>query len=106
MSSTWYNSPTLHTSLVFSRSNYKENVNLLLTTDILELYCKYLTNPRGKDVTQGQFLSGIMLVWIWFSFSLTGCLIKPKEHSLANYLPITGCRADGFMHFPKALAQR
>ena len=29
-----------------------------------------------QDVIKGSFLSGVQLVWIQFSFSLTGCLMK------------------------------
>ena len=47
------------------------------------------------DVTQGQFLSSVGLVWIQ---SFLGCLIKVKVHSL-YYLYITGKRIDGFIAF-------
>ena len=47
-----------------------------------------------QNVTQGQFLSGVKLIWIQFSFSLTVSLTKAKEPSLPFYLAIAGVRAD------------
>ena len=37
---------------------------------------------NGQDVTQGQFLCGVQLVWIQ---NFTGCLNKVKEPSLPYY---------------------
>ena len=54
------------------------------------MYSKYVfTQPlhHGQDVTQGQFFSGILLIWISFSFK-TSCHAKTKELSLPYYLPI------------------
>ena len=42
---------------------------------------------------------------IQFPLSWTGCLANSKEPSLPYYLSIARERRDGFMHFPKALAQ-
>ena len=55
---------------------------------------------HGKDAIQGQFLSGLKLVWIQsFSFTSTGCQTMAKEPNPLNYLPIAGGREemDGFM---------
>ena len=50
---------------------------------------------HGLDVTQGQFSSGVKLVWIQeLFFFYTGCLTKFKEHSLPYYLPIAVGRPD------------
>ena len=56
-------------------------------------------------MTWVQFLNGVKLVWIQFSFSLTGCLTKTIELSLPYYLDIAGGWRDGFMPFPSALEQ-
>ena len=71
--------------------------------------CKYLfTQPliHGQDMTQCQFSSEVPLVWIIFSFSLTGCCTKAKEASLPYYLSIAGGRWDEFVPFPRALVWR
>ena len=47
-----------------------------------------------QDTTQGQYLSGVKLVWIQSSFSLMSCHTKAKEHSLPYYLLIAGGRID------------
>ena len=54
--------------------------------------CIY-TNPG----TQSQFLSGIVLVWIQFSFSKTGCFNKAKEPGQSYYLPVA-VGIDEFVH--------
>ena len=43
--------------------------------------------PLGQDMTQGQFLSGVLQVWIQ-----TSCLTKAEEPSLPFYLPFAGGR--------------
>ena len=56
--------------------------------------CMYLSNPSpmSKMWHKVNFLSGKKLVWIQFSFSLSGCLTKAKEPTLHYYLPIAGKR--------------
>ena len=49
------------------------------------------TFPHKQDVTQGQFLSGVLQVWIEFSFK-TNCHTKVKETSLPYNLPLAGGR--------------
>ena len=41
-----------------------------------------------QDVTQGQFLNWVHLVWINFSFFWTSCPTQDKESSLIYYSPI------------------
>ena len=59
-----------------------------------------------QNVSQGQFLSGVQLVWIQFSFFSTACVIKTTEPSLFHYLPTDGNESDRFMPFPRILAQK
>ena len=65
----------------------------------------YITQSlcHRKNVTQGQFLSGLKLV---NQFSFSGCLTKVKEPSLLYYLPTAWKRKKkGFMPFQKAQSQ-
>ena len=39
-------------------------------------------------MTQGQFLNGVKLICIQFSFSKIGCLTKAKEPRQPYYLPL------------------
>ena len=59
-----------------------------------------------QNVTQGQFFKqstgGLNSE---FSFFKTDCLNKAKEPNLPNDLPIARERTDGFMPFPRVLAQ-
>ena len=62
------------------------------------------TFHHKQDVTQGQFSSGVHLVWIQsFFFSLIGYHTKVKEPSMPYYLPIAGKRIVGFIPFWKDL---
>ena len=64
----------------------------------------YPTPPLGQDMTQGQFLSGVLTgLNSEFSFSYTSCLTKAEEPSLPYYLPIAGGRIIGFIPFPRVL---
>ena len=52
-----------------------------------------------QDARQCLFFRRILTGWNWdFSFSLTGCHTKVKEHSQSNYLTIAGGRIVGFIH--------
>ena len=62
----------------------------LALNNLQRLIC-HKTQPNQinheQDVTRGQVLSEVQLVWIQnFSFSLIGCLTKAKEPSLPIYL--------------------
>ena len=48
----------------------------------------YLPNPSATNRIQCQFLNGVKLVWIQFSFSFTGCHTKVKDPSILYYLHI------------------
>ena len=52
----------------------------------------YLLNSSGmgRMCHEGQFWSGVKLVWIQFSFSWVGCLNKTKELGLRCYLSVAG----------------
>ena len=62
--------------------------------------CLYLPKLFVGCVTQGQFLSGVLLVWIQSLHSRLVSLLKLK-------IPVysTGGRRDGFMPFFEALMQ-
>ena len=61
------------------------------------------TPPLGQDMTQGQFLSGVLQVGIQ-SFPSPRLVATPTEEpSLPYYLPITGRRIFGFIRFPRVL---
>ena len=61
--------------------------------------------PHEQDVTQGQFLNGIQLIWIhFFSFSQTGCHTKAKEPNLSYNLPIARRRIVRFITFSRVSA--
>ena len=64
----------------------------LCLLQILEIYI-YTSTLKWQDTTQGQFLSGVQLIWLQFSFSKFGYLIKAKEPSLSYCLPIQGISA-------------
>ena len=68
-------------------------------------YYPYLPTPSlGQDMTQGQFLSGVLTgLNSEFSFSWTSCITKAKELSLPYYLPISAGRIIGFISFPRVL---
>ena len=60
-----------------------------------------------QDKARSQFLSRVLLVLnLEFSFFRIGCHTKAKEPRLPHYLPIARRRTNGFMLFPRALAQR
>ena len=75
------------------------------TTKILQkfwliLVCMYLpTLPYGQDEIQGQFLSGVLQIWIQ-SFPSPRLAEEP---SLSYYLPIAGGRIIRFIPFPRVL---
>ena len=50
------------------------------------VFTKLLRNEQ--DVVQGQFLIGVLLVWIQSSFSEIGCLTKSSEPTLSYSCPI------------------
>ena len=54
---------------------------------------------------QDQFLGGVQLVSIQFSFSLTGCITKAKEPNLSYYIPIAGREVMNLYLSSKALAR-
>ena len=55
-------------------------------------------------MTQGQFLSGVQLVWTKFSFSLAYCLTKTKETQSAS-LFIYNWNGNNWIHaFPKGIS--
>ena len=51
-----------------------------------------------KDVIHGQFLIGVQLVRIKFSFSLTGCRTKAKQPILSDYLHMNGSGENRWIH--------
>ena len=87
---------------------YKEIVYFILTKIFIMFYTYVFTQLFCH--WQFFFLGRVKLVWIQFSFE-TGCLTKARESSLPYYLPIVewewewGVRKNGFMSFPRALAQ-
>ena len=86
--------------------NHSWNILNAVSTVHTELMyvCIYPTPPYVKDVTQGQFLSGVLTgLNSEYSFSLTGCLTKAKKPSLPYNQPITGERIIGFILFPRVL---
>ena len=63
-------------------------------------YSSYLpTPPLGQDMTQGQFLSGVLTVFLL----LDCCLTKAEELSLPYYIHIAGGRINWIIHFPWVL---
>ena len=75
---------------------------LLYSPDFFSyVFTQHLCN--AQDVTQGQFLSGVQLVLLQFSFSETDCLTKAKELSLPDYLCINRGRFDAF---PKGISAK
>ena len=72
---------------------HEEQEHFLLKPPLFRPSKNIFSQPLQKrqDVTQGQFLSRVLLVWIQFSFS-TGYLTKAKVSSLPYYLPIIGER--------------
>ena len=63
-------------------------------------------HKNRQDVTQSQFWRGVQLVWIQFSFSLTGYHTKVKEFSLPNYLPKAGGKNRKIDDFPKGISMK
>ena len=58
------------------------------------------------DVTQGQFLRGVKLVWIQsFPPHVVVVWSRAKESNLPNYLVIGSGGTDGFMPFPRVFVQ-
>ena len=63
------------------------------------IFTQFVCNEQ--EVTQGQFLSKLKLVWNQFSSFYTGC--KRTQFAIL-FLPIAGWGwTDGFMPFPRAL---
>ena len=60
------------------------------------------TPPLGQDMTQGQFLSGVLQVWIQ-SFPSPRQVASPRLKNLVcpNIFPIAGGRIIGFIPFPR-----
>ena len=67
----------------------------------IAIYPYLPTPPLGQDMTQGQFLSGVLNSE--FSFSKISSLTKAEEPCLPYYLPIAGRRIIGFIPFPRVL---
>ena len=64
------------------------------------LFLSYLpTPPLGQNMTQGQFLSGVLRFWIQ-SFPSPRLVASPR---LPYYLPIAGGRIIGCIPFPRVL---
>ena len=69
-------------------------------------FIRYIfTNPStraGYDI-RSIFKRSLTGLTSEFSFSYTSCLTKAEETSLPYYLPITGGRIIGCIHFPRVL---
>ena len=64
----------------------------------------YIYIYMGQDMTQGQFLSGVLQVLIQgFPSPRLVALPRLKSPSLPYYLPIAGGRIIGFIPFPRIL---
>ena len=68
-------------------------------------YIYLLIPPHWKDMTHGQFLSGVLLVSIQSFPPRLVCLTKAEKLSLPYYLPIVGGRIIGFIPFPRVLVR-
>ena len=55
------------------------------------------------DVTQGEFLSGVLQVSFQFSFFKTSSHTKIKENRLPDYLLIAGGGIIGFIPIPRLM---
>ena len=83
----------------------KLSMPLLVPCSSKQRSCRsYLpTPPLWQDMTQGQFLSGVLQVWIQ-SFPSPRLVASPRlKISLPYYLPIAGGRVIGFIPFPRVL---
>ena len=65
----------------------------------------YPTLRHEQDVTQGQFLSRVQLVWIQSFPSPRLVALLKQKNSLPNYSPKAKGRTNGFIPFPRELAQ-
>ena len=81
-------------------------VNIWLIIKSPNLYSYLPTPPLGQDMTQGQFLSGVLQVWIQ-SFLSPRLVASPRLKNLVcpTILPVAGGRIIGFIPFPRILVQ-
>ena len=96
-------------TLVRSTCSLGELTSRMVFGDFSFTWCVYLPNPSVMGrVWHSQFSSGVKLVGIQCSFSLTRCLTNyKKKSSLTHYLLIAReKRIDGFIPFSKTLARR
>ena len=87
---------------------WRSILNLTSNYEIKPLFSytySYLpTPPLGRDMTQGQFLSGVLTgLNSEFSFSLTSCFTKAEETSLSYYFSQSWRENNWINTFPKGI---